>query len=203
MQGVLVILSLIFVTVSYAGAQAPMAPKIEEIQVKLQQEEVARRKAESSLAAMEQKLKEEQATRQKVENALAEAKKQQPAAQYLGLEAEVVPALIRFVIMVGVVGVLWLLLRWIDLPSLLQKEAWSERTILALTVVFTFCAAALISLPRSIPAELKDIALVVIAFYFGASRVGREDQARQQTGQQPGQGKDEKAKQGDVGKQGV
>jgi hypothetical protein len=148
---------------------------------------------------MEQKLKEEQATRQKVEAALADAKKQQPATQWLGWEIEIVAPLLRFGIMVGV---LWFLLRWIDLPSLLQKEAWSERTILALTVVFTFCAAALISLPKSIPAELKDVALVVIAFYFGASRAGREDQARQQIGQQPVQGKDDKAKQGDVGKQG-
>jgi hypothetical protein len=194
MRCVVIILSLltpISVAVSYADAQAPVPQKIEEIQAKLQQEEAARKSAESSVAAMEQKLKEEQATRQKVETALAGARKQPPTTQWLGWDVEVFAPLLRFGIMVGV---LWLLLSWIDLPSLLQKEAWSERTILALTVVFTFCAATLISLPKSIPAELKDVALVVIAFYFGASRAGREDRAAQQTAQQAGQVKDDKAK---------
>lgn len=73
----------------------------------------------------------------------------------------------------GIALIFGLLIRCLDLPAVLRPESWSERTILAFAVIFTYCAAALMGAAREL-AILKDVALLTLGFYFGSSKGGRE-----------------------------
>jgi hypothetical protein len=61
----------------------------------------------------------------------------------------------------------------LDLKSL--SLAWDIRSLIAILVVVTFCIAALANIGSS--STLKDVALVVIGFYFGGLTNKAEEQA--------------------------
>jgi hypothetical protein len=80
--------------------------------------------------------------------------------------------LIRFGGMAVIIGALmWVL----NLPSVLGKEVWTERTIIAFAIVFTYCASALMG-AMDVLATLKDVALLTLGFYFGSAKGNRDDQ---------------------------
>jgi hypothetical protein len=104
-----------------------------------------------------------------------------PQSKFTSWEADVWAPIIRLAAIVFILGALiWFL----DLPSVMRAEAWSERTIMAFAIVFTYCAAALMG-ANDIVTVLKDVALVVIGFYFGASKGSREEQAPPRKEQSP------------------
>lgn len=86
---------------------------------------------------------------------------------------DVSPPLIRFAVIVLLFG---LLFYFMDLKSVMRRDVWSERTIVAFAIIFTYCAAALMG-ADDILGFLKDVTLVVIGFYFGSAKGGREEQA--------------------------
>lgn len=77
--------------------------------------------------------------------------------------------------LVAVVLLLMFFFSKMNLPLYLKKDSWSERTILAFAIVFTFCASALMG-GGQVEGPLKDVALVIIGFYFGASSGSRNTQ---------------------------
>ncbi len=88
-------------------------------------------------------------------------------APWRGWEREVWAPVVRLAAIAVILGAL---LWWLELKSVLPKNVWSERTIVALAIVFTFCAAALMNVANQVFVVLKDVALVVIGFYFGAAK---------------------------------
>ncbi len=88
-------------------------------------------------------------------------------APWRGWEREVWAPVVRLASIAVILGAL---LWWLELKSVLPKNVWSERTIVALAIVFTFCAAALMNVANQVFVVLKDVALVVIGFYFGAAK---------------------------------
>jgi len=123
----------------------------------------------------------------KADESKPEPKKAEPApapsaqSKFISWEADVWAPIIRLAAIVFILGALiWFL----DLPSVMRAEAWSERTIMAFAIVFTYCAAALMG-ANDIVTVLKDVALVVIGFYFGASKGSREEQAPPRKEQSP------------------
>ena len=72
----------------------------------------------------------------------------------------------------GIAIILGVLLWWIDLPELMKAETWTDRTVIALIIIFSFAAATLINVSEKALTALKDITLIVIGFYFGAARSG-------------------------------
>src|SRR4051812_7498684 len=79
--------------------------------------------------------------------------------------------LARFAGIAAIFGVL--LASWKP-TELIKEGVWSERTFFALAVVLTFCASALIGISDETMRSLKDVALVVIGFYFGAAKAKGE-----------------------------
>ncbi len=69
----------------------------------------------------------------------------------------------------GIMFVLGILIVSLNLRSVLKARAWSERTIIALAIVVTFCAAVFLGVPDDVFKVVKDLTLIVIGFYFGAS----------------------------------
>jgi hypothetical protein len=72
--------------------------------------------------------------------------------------------LLGIAIVIG--GLLWFL----DLRHFLKSEAWTDRTVIALILVFSFAAATMINVNPSALSALKDVTLIVVGFYFGAAR---------------------------------
>jgi hypothetical protein len=66
--------------------------------------------------------------------------------------------------------VLALLIGYLQLPEYFKNAAWDDRTLLALGVILTFCVAALMNTSNAVLSVLKDVVLVVVGFYFGASK---------------------------------
>lgn len=63
-----------------------------------------------------------------------------------------------------------------DGPAQFAKgEFWTDRTVLALIVVFSFCTAALMDVAGSVLSTLKEVTLLVTGFYFGSGK-GRDEQ---------------------------
>jgi hypothetical protein len=116
-------------------------------------------------------LKTEQAKGEapKSDSAKTEVKKDSAAFAW---DSNVWAPLVR---LAGIVAIFGVLLWFLDLPSVLRSESWSERTILALAIIFTYCAAMLMG-ASEVVSPLKDDVLVVIGFYFGASKGSREEQ---------------------------
>ena len=97
-------------------------------------------------------------------------------------DADVWAPLVR---LAGIAVILGALIWFLDLPSVLRPELWSERTIVAFAIIFTYCAAALMG-ANNILGLFKDVALVVIGFYFGSSKGSGEGQPRPQPASVPG-----------------
>lgn len=72
--------------------------------------------------------------------------------------------------LLGIVVVLGLFLWWLELPTLLKRDAWTDRTVIAFIIIFTFCASALINVEDRILSVLKDITAFVTGFYFGSAK---------------------------------
>jgi len=72
--------------------------------------------------------------------------------------------------LLGVAIILGALLWWIDLPGLMKGETWTDRTVIALIIIFAFAAASLMNIDDKALAGLKDVTLIVVGFYFGAAR---------------------------------
>lgn len=111
------------------------------------------------------------------ESAATPANTSQPSAQDAAdkpfdWQADVLGPLARFG---GVVLVLVLLIWWMGLPNLLKGEFWTDRTVLALIVMFSFCTAALMDVAGGVLSTLKEVTLLVIGFYFGSGK-GRDEQ---------------------------
>ena len=70
----------------------------------------------------------------------------------------------------GVAVIIGLLLRFMDLPTFLQGDAWPARTVIALILVFAFAAATMINVDDKALTALKDVTLIVVGFYFGAAK---------------------------------
>ena len=66
--------------------------------------------------------------------------------------------------------IIGLLLWFIDLPDFLSREAWTDRTVIALILVFSFAAASMINVNDRALTALKDVTLIVVGFYFGAAQ---------------------------------
>ena len=62
----------------------------------------------------------------------------------------------------------------LELPAILRRQVWTEKTVLAFSIVFTFCAAALMGAEDSVK-MVKDLALVVIGFYFGSAKSKQDE----------------------------
>ncbi|HQR16171.1 MAG TPA: hypothetical protein PKW52_13360 [Nitrospira sp.] len=80
-----------------------------------------------------------------------------------------VDVLMPVVRLAAVLGILLIFLLMLKLPEVLRRQAWTEKTVLAFSVVFTFCTAALMGANESAQ-FVKELALVVIGFYFGSSK---------------------------------
>lgn len=79
--------------------------------------------------------------------------------------------MVRFACIALILGAL---IGFLDLKSVLPGS-WSERTIIAFTVVLTFCAILLLGTHDETLKVAKEIALIVIGFYFGASKGSQEE----------------------------
>lgn len=151
---------------SVAGQDSEPAKQIEEYKKKV--EDLQKRVTEAEAA-----LKTEVPARQKTEVALP--KKRETPHTWDGWWREGLREVLWPILrLLGIAGILLFAVLKLDFTSVLKGEQWSERTILALAIVLTFCGAVLLSLPESIPQELKEIVLVVLGFYFGSSRGDRE-----------------------------
>lgn len=119
-------------------------------------------------------------TQPKASTAAPEAAVQSGVAEtsWGGWESEVWAPVVRLAAIALILGAL---LWWLELKSVLPKAVWSERTIVALAIIFTFCAAALMNVANHVFDVLKDVALVVIGFYFGAARDRDEPRHRGST----------------------
>lgn len=70
----------------------------------------------------------------------------------------------------AVVDVIGVALTFMDLPSVIRQQDWNERTVLAFSIVFTFCAVVMLQLPTEPTTAIKDVALTVIGFSSVRSR---------------------------------
>ena len=70
----------------------------------------------------------------------------------------------------GIAVIIGLLLWFIDLPKFLKDDAWTDRTVIALILVFSFAAATMINVEDKALTALKDVTLIVVGFYFGAAK---------------------------------
>jgi len=123
----------------------------------------------------------------KADESKPEPKKAEPApapsaqSKFISWEADVWAPIIRLAAIVFILGALiWFL----DLPSVMRAEAWSERTIMAFAIVFTYCAAALMgamALPRSAWGRTTD-ATCPACFSSTAARAARSWSASQVNG---------------------
>ena len=69
----------------------------------------------------------------------------------------------------GIAVIIGLLLWFIDLPHFLSREAWTDRTVIALILVLSFAAATMINVNDKALTALKDVTLIVVGFYFGSA----------------------------------
>lgn len=76
--------------------------------------------------------------------------------------------------LLGIVVVLGLFLWWLELPTLLKRDAWTDQTVIAFIIIFTFCVSALINVEDRILSVLKDITAFVTGFYFGSGKRSNE-----------------------------
>jgi len=74
----------------------------------------------------------------------------------------------------GIAAIIGLLLWFIDLPKFMDRQAWTDRTIVALILVFSFAASTMINVDDKSLTALKDVTLIVVGFYFGAAKVERQ-----------------------------
>ena len=72
--------------------------------------------------------------------------------------------------LIGIAAVIGVLLWFIDLPKFMDRQAWTDRTIVALILVFSFAAASMIDVNEKALTALKDVTLIVVGFYFGAAK---------------------------------
>ncbi len=77
----------------------------------------------------------------------------------------------------GIALILYLVILGLNLKNILLPGAWSERTIIALAIVLTFCAVLLLDVRGEILSVAKDVALIVLGFYFGASKGSQEGES--------------------------
>jgi hypothetical protein len=70
----------------------------------------------------------------------------------------------------GIAAIIGVLLWFIDLPKFMDRQAWTDRTIVALILVFSFAAASMIDVDEKALTALKDVTLIVVGFYFGAAK---------------------------------
>ena len=179
MRHFLLVLLLVALSTGHPGVVAGQAPIVSVADAQTQVDELQRkvedlqRKVQSASAQAteaDQRLKMEVAARQNAEAqaALAKRKETPPTWQQWWREGlrEVVWPIIR---LLGIAGILAIVVIKLELTEVLRKDHWNERTVLALVIVFTFCGAVLLSLPESVPQEMKEIVLVVLGFYFGSS----------------------------------
>ena len=161
------------------GSTTDAQRKVDDLQKKVEDFQKRAEKAEAAATEADQKLKAEVAARQKAEAQAALAKRKETPSTWEGWWREglreVVWPIAR---LLGIGGILLLVVLKLDLTSVLRKDQWSERAIVALAIVLTFCGAVLLSLPESVPQELKEIVLVVLGFYFGSSRGDRRPDDR-------------------------
>lgn len=70
----------------------------------------------------------------------------------------------------GIATIIGVLLWFIDLPKFMDRQAWTDRTIVALILVFSFAAATMINVDDKSLTALKDVTLIVVGFYFGSAK---------------------------------
>jgi len=70
----------------------------------------------------------------------------------------------------GIATIIGVLLWFIDLPKFMDRQAWTDRTLVALILVFSFAAASMIDVNEKALTALKDVTLIVVGFYFGAAK---------------------------------
>jgi Na+/H+ antiporter NhaB len=78
----------------------------------------------------------------------------------------------------GIAVIIGLLLWFIDLPAFLKGDAWTDRTVIALILVFSFAAATMINVDDKALTALKDVTLIVVGFYFGSAKVAAEQKEK-------------------------
>ena len=71
--------------------------------------------------------------------------------------------------LIGIAIAMGLFLWWIDLPTLMPKESWTDRTVIALVIVLAFVAAIFLDVNEKALGALKDVTLIVVGFYFGTA----------------------------------
>jgi hypothetical protein len=66
----------------------------------------------------------------------------------------------------------------IDLQT--RRDRGTDRTIVALVLVFSFAAATLINVDEQALTALKDVTLIAVGFYFGGALAGgQKDNGKQ------------------------
>jgi hypothetical protein len=92
----------------------------------------------------------------------------------------------------GIAVIVGFLLWFIDLPDFLSREAWTDRTVIALILVFSFAAATMINVNDKALTALKDVTLIVVGFYFGASQAARQQREKNKESDETKAGKHHK-----------
>jgi len=78
----------------------------------------------------------------------------------------------------GIAVIIGLLLWFIDLPAFLKGDAWTDRTVIALILVFSFAAATMINVEDKALTALKDVTLIVVGFYFGSAKAAAQQKEK-------------------------
>jgi len=78
----------------------------------------------------------------------------------------------------GIAVIIGVLLWFIDLPGFLKGDAWTDRTVIALILVFSFAAASMINVDDKALTALKDVTLIVVGFYFGAAKAAGQQKEK-------------------------
>jgi hypothetical protein len=79
----------------------------------------------------------------------------------------------------GIAVIIGVLLWFIDLPAFLKGDAWTDRTVIALILVFSFAAATMIKVDDKALTALKDVTLIVVGFYFGAAKAAGQQKEKE------------------------